>query len=126
MHYAYLAPKEPPAPYDPSRALKTGHCRALSRRLEITVRRHMFNKDSLSRFLEWSQVRLLASEVPLNCKANVTHTRQSRPDYGIVFQVKVLKTVHHVPSWLGCGLQAPPAWWATLSNFPCPWRDNLY
>ena len=35
------------------------------------------------------------------CRANMAHVRQSRPDYGLVFQVKVPTTFEVVPSSLG-------------------------
>jgi len=37
-------------------------------------------------------------------QANMAHMRQSRPDFGFDFQVKVLTTVQVVPSLLGSGL----------------------
>ena len=37
------------------------------------------------------------------CRANMAHIRESRPDSGFGFQVKVLKTVYGVPSWLDSG-----------------------
>ena len=33
----------------------------------------------------------------VRCRANVAHLRQSRPDYGLGFQVKFLKTFQVVP-----------------------------
>ena len=39
----------------------------------------------------------------LRCPANMAHIRQSRPDSGLGFQVKVLKTLKVVPSLLGSG-----------------------
>ena len=45
------------------------------------------------------------------CRANVAHTRQSRPDSGLGFLVKVLRTCQVVPSSLGSG---PP----TLGHAP--------
>jgi len=36
---------------------------------------------------------------------NTAHIRQSRPDYGLGFQVKFLKTFQVFPSSLGNGLQ---------------------
>ena len=32
--------------------------------------------------------------------SNVAHIRQSGPDYGLAFQMNVLKTLEGVPSWL--------------------------
>ena len=130
-------------PVDPS-------FRALSGRLKFTVRRHKFNKDSLS--LGWVtdrrgskiervldaeapnrradqlslfRVSVLVSEIAsslfIKCsmqrlriaaqcgpglrsdayspqpQANVAHISQSRPDSGLGFQVKVLKTLEVVP-----------------------------
>jgi len=40
------------------------------------------------------------------CRANMAHTRQSRPDSGHCFQVKVLKTFQAVPS-VCAGLAEP-------------------
>ena len=37
------------------------------------------------------------------CRANMAHIRQSRPDYGLGFQVEVLKTVEVVSFPLGSG-----------------------
>jgi len=37
------------------------------------------------------------------CRANMAHVRQSRPEYGLGFQVKVLKPFYIVPSSLGSG-----------------------
>jgi len=37
------------------------------------------------------------------CRANMARKRQSRPDFGLGFQVKVLKTFEVVPSSLGSG-----------------------
>jgi len=34
------------------------------------------------------------------CRANTAHTRQSRPDYGLGFQVKFLKNSRVVPFWI--------------------------
>ena len=34
----------------------------------------------------------------------MAHIRQSRPDSGLGFQVKVLKACYVVPSWLGRGV----------------------
>ena len=39
-----------------------------------------------------------------SCRANVAHTRQSGPDSGLSFKVKVLKTFQVVPSSLGSGI----------------------
>ena len=47
------------------------------------------------------------------CQANMAHMRQSRPDSGLGFQIKVLKTFSVVPSWLG--REAHPT---QLSVFP--------
>ena len=38
------------------------------------------------------------------CRANTAHTRQSRPDYGLRFRVKVLKRFQVFPSPLSSGL----------------------
>jgi len=47
------------------------------------------------------------------CRANMAHTRQSRPDSGFGFQDKVLKLFSGVPPWLGSGTTL-----ARLSNRP--------
>ena len=39
----------------------------------------------------------------MRCRTSMAHTRQSRPDSGLGFQVKVLKTFQVVPSSLGSG-----------------------
>jgi len=39
----------------------------------------------------------------IRCRAKTAHIRQSRPDPGLVFQVKVLETFQGVPSCLGSG-----------------------
>ena len=46
------------------------------------------------------------SEVPLRCRVNMAHIRQSRPDSGLGFQVEVLKTFKIVSSSLGSGTDA--------------------
>ena len=46
---------------------------------------------------------LLGIPNPNLCRANVARVRQSRPDSGLVFEVKVRKTFKVVPSWLGIG-----------------------
>ena len=38
--------------------------------------------------------------------AKIAHVRQSRPEFGLAFQVKVLETFHGVPSSLGPGTGA--------------------
>ena len=38
------------------------------------------------------------------CRANLANIRESRPDYGLVLQVKVLKIFQVVPSPIGSGL----------------------
>jgi len=38
-----------------------------------------------------------------HCAANVARIRQSRPDYGLGLQVRVLKTFQFVPASLGSG-----------------------
>ena len=40
---------------------------------------------------------------PCRCRANMAHTRHSRPDFGLDFQIKVLKPLSAVPSWLDSG-----------------------
>ena len=42
----------------------------------------------------------------IRCRANMEHIRQSRPDSGLGFQVKVRKTFQVVPSSLGSGLKS--------------------
>ena len=37
--------------------------------------------------------------LPPRRRANTAHIRQSRPDFGLGFQVKVVKTFEVVPSW---------------------------
>ena len=41
------------------------------------------------------------------CRAKVARVRQSRPDFGPDFEVKVLNTLSLVPSWLGSGCGKP-------------------
>ena len=43
----------------------------------------------------------------VRCRANVAHIRQSKPDFGLGFQVKVLESFTVVPSSLGRGLVTP-------------------
>jgi len=53
------------------------------------------------------QVRRLGLDpgfVPSRCRANMAHVRQSRPDSGIGFQVKVPEMFQVVPCSLGSGL----------------------
>ena len=38
------------------------------------------------------------------CRTSMAHTRQSRPDSGLGFQVNFLKTVHGAPPSLGSGM----------------------
>ena len=45
--------------------------------------------------------RLTPCTFATRCLANMAHIRQSRPDYGLGFQVKGLATFEMVPSWLG-------------------------
>ena len=42
-------------------------------------------------------------DVYYRCRANMAHLRQSSPDYGLAFQLKVLETFQAVPSSLGSG-----------------------
>ena len=44
----------------------------------------------------------------------MAHATQSRPDSGLSFQVKVLKTFLVVPSWLGSGTLIPAPEHSTL------------
>ena len=53
------------------------------------------------------------------CRANMAHTRQSRPDYGLAFQVEVLLTFQDVPSSLGSGI-SPHAPRSHGSGYGCP------
>ena len=48
-------------------------------------------------------VRSMKPQPPTRCRANVAHVRQSRPDSGLGFQVKVLNTLQGVPFSLGSG-----------------------
>ena len=41
------------------------------------------------------------AHAPLRCRANLAHVRQSRPDYGLRFQVKVLSAFNVVRSSFG-------------------------
>jgi len=45
-----------------------------------------------------------------HCRAKVAHTKQSRPDSGLGFQVEILKTLGSVPSWLGRSFISSPLW----------------
>jgi len=47
------------------------------------------------------------SESPCRCTANMAHVRQSRPDSGLGFQLKVLKPFEAVPSSLGRSSRIP-------------------
>ena len=38
------------------------------------------------------------------CHVKMAHVRQSRPDFGLGFRVKILQTFRAVPSSLGSGL----------------------
>ena len=42
------------------------------------------------------------------CRANMAHVPQSRPDYGLDFQVDVLQTFQSVPSSLASGTVEVP------------------
>ena len=44
-----------------------------------------------------------AYKLGYRCRANMAHIRQSRPDSGLGFQVKILTPFHVVPSSLGSG-----------------------
>ena len=47
----------------------------------------------------------IGMDIPqVRCRANTAHTRQSRPESGLAFQVKVSKILQVVPSSLGGGL----------------------
>ena len=50
--------------------------------------------------LRESQVTHCASHAPLCSRANSAHTRESRPDSGLCFHVKAVKTFQVVPSLL--------------------------
>ena len=56
------------------------------------------------------------------CRANVVHIGQSRPDYGLGSQVKVLERFSGVPSSLGSGHFSPVAGvcytWVDRPQFP--------
>jgi len=59
--------------------------------------------------------------VASRCRANVAHIRQSRPDSGLGFQVKVLKTFKDVPSSLesgACRQISGGFWQASLGPTP--------
>ena len=45
----------------------------------------------------------------VRCQANTAHIRQSRPDSGLGFQVKVLRSCEVVHASLGCGTQEATA-----------------
>ena len=57
------------------------------------------------------------------CRSNMAHARQSRPDSGLDFQVKVLEPFSVVPSSLGSGLGVlcgePPTPKPQLTFAPC-------
>ena len=50
------------------------------------------------------------------CRANMAHTRQSRPDSGRGFQVIVLETVQVLPFFLGSGVHKPSAVYLTVTR----------
>ena len=51
----------------------------------------------------WCECTYDQAHETLEARANMAHTRQSRPDSGLGLQVKVLKTREVVPSWLDSG-----------------------
>ena len=65
------------------------------------------------------------------CRANMAHTRQSRPDYGLGFQVKVPKTFYVVPSSVAIGKGVVQQYHVTRTHNPNrtmpppPARSNL-
>jgi len=49
--------------------------------------------------------KVVGRQVVNPCQGNSAHIRQSRPDYGLGFQAKVLEMVQGVPSSLGSGFR---------------------
>jgi len=43
-------------------------------------------------------------DMQVRCRENMAHIRQSRPDYGLAVQAKVLKTLQVLPSQVGGGV----------------------